>query len=105
MQGRLWRHVALPKRNIRAGLRNQIGRIEHNQLGELREQLSRAEKAELSEHHGPQISTIQWHSAETMYSRMNDIGLSWLVSFASLSNPEIRPEVLPPRVWTMDTRT
>lgn len=41
----------VPKRNIRAGLRNQIGRIEHNQekggerrLAELREQLSRAER-------------------------------------------------------------
>ena len=41
----------LPKRNIRTGLRNQIGRIEHNQekggerrLAELREQLSRAER-------------------------------------------------------------
>ncbi|KAG8219863.1 Eisosome component PIL1-domain-containing protein [Butyriboletus roseoflavus] len=40
-----------PKRNIRAGLRNQIGRLEHNQekggerrLAELREQLSRAER-------------------------------------------------------------
>lgn len=39
-----------PKRNIRAGLRNQIARIEHNQekgaerrLTELKEQLSRAE--------------------------------------------------------------
>ncbi|KAF9242879.1 Eisosome component PIL1-domain-containing protein [Melanogaster broomeanus] len=42
-----------PKRNIRAGLRNQIGRVEHNQekggerrLAELREQLARAEKAD-----------------------------------------------------------
>jgi hypothetical protein len=40
----------VPKRNIRAGLRNQIARIEHNQekggerrLAELKEQLSRAE--------------------------------------------------------------